>query len=106
MVKSKFLLVLLFSAAIVIHVNCQEVDIDTAEEEIDNSEDQNMPLSRHQRDLAVAETAGVGGGAGGAAGGKAGAAGGVAGGFKKGKSTMKSKMRVINSKSTTHDDQL
>ena len=73
------------------YVNSQEVDVDTAEEEeqqIDDSNDQNMPLSRHQRDLAVAETAGIGGAAGGAAGGKAGAAGGVVGGFKKGKSVM------------------
>ena len=87
MLKNKFLIALLFSAAILMSVIAQEDDFDTAEEDSfdENSNDENMPLSRHERDLAVAETAGIGGGGGGAVGGKAGAAGGAAGGFKKGK---------------------
>lgn len=85
MIKNKYLFVLLFSAAIFMSVTAQEEDFDTAEDESALDSDENIPLSRHERDLAVAESAGIGGGGGGAVGGKAGAAGGAGGGFKKGK---------------------
>lgn len=66
MINNKYLFVLLFSAAIVYSVNCQDNFDNSEDEQFENEE--TMPLSRHERDLSVAETAGIGGGAGGAAG--------------------------------------
>lgn len=68
---NNLLLFLFFSAAIMMSVTSQGVDYAVQDELNDDSnDDQNMPLSRQERDLSVAESAGIGGGGGGSVGGK------------------------------------
>lgn len=68
--KNKYFIFLCFSAAIVISTVYAQETPDEFEEDALEADD--MPLTRRERDLAVAETAGGGGKGGGAAGGKVG----------------------------------
>lgn len=64
----KIILFALFSAIVISSIHAQEIPDEVEEDSFDD--ESSMPLTRHERDLAVAESVGGGGKGGGAAGGK------------------------------------